>query len=51
MAGRYGVVGKQAHDLNLVAAMHVAGIPAILTLNPGDFERYVEIQVLSPESV
>jgi predicted nucleic acid-binding protein len=44
----HGVRGKQAHDANLVGAMLAHGIPAILTLNRADFERFPEIQVLSP---
>ena len=34
--------GKQVHDANLVATMIVHGIPALLTHNVKDFERFGE---------
>lgn len=37
---RYQVVGKSVHDARLAAIMIAARIPAILTLNVKDFERY-----------
>jgi hypothetical protein len=32
--------GKQVHDTNLVATMLAYGIPALLTQNVGDFQRF-----------
>jgi predicted nucleic acid-binding protein len=32
--------GKQVHDANIVAAMQAYGIPALLTHNTKDFERF-----------
>lgn len=45
------VKGKTAHDTRLVAAIHVHGIEAILTLNAADFVRYPGLNVLSPGDV
>lgn len=45
---RYRVMGKQAHDTRLVAAMLVHNIPHILTFNVQDFQRFAEIIVLDP---
>lgn len=46
---QYQVLGKQAHDTRLVAAMQRHGISHVLTLNPKDFQRYAEIMVVTPE--
>lgn len=48
---RYGVLGKNAHDARLVAAMTVHGIDRILTFNSRDFQRYAGIIVLTPDDV
>jgi predicted nucleic acid-binding protein len=45
---KYRVMGKQAHDAKLVAAMIAHGIPAILTFDADDFRRFSEIQLLTP---
>jgi predicted nucleic acid-binding protein len=42
------VLGKQAHDARLVAAMAVHGLDAIMTQNVGDFKRYGGIQIIDP---
>jgi predicted nucleic acid-binding protein len=42
------VVGKNAHDARLVAAMVVHGITHVLTFNPGHFTRFPGIVVLEP---
>ena len=44
----HGVIGTQVHDTNLIAAMRVAGISQLLTLNPAHFRRFTEITVLEP---
>jgi predicted nucleic acid-binding protein len=41
LATTFGVSGVQVHDARLVAAMKVNGISHILTLNAGDFRRYL----------
>ena len=35
------VMGKEAHDARLVAAMKVHGLTHLLTFNTGDFARYI----------
>ncbi len=47
----YKVVGKNAHDARLVAAMIVHGISHLLTFNTQDFARYPMISVLDPATV
>jgi predicted nucleic acid-binding protein len=46
-----GVVGKNAHDARLVAAMQRHGVTRILTFNVGDFSRYPGVEVLDAASV
>jgi predicted nucleic acid-binding protein len=48
LVSRHAVAGKPAHDARLVAFMAAHGIQRLLTLNPSDFIRYREIEVLSP---
>jgi predicted nucleic acid-binding protein len=45
------VLGKNAYDARLVAAMQVHNIRRILTFDTGDFMRYAGIQVLHPDEV
>jgi len=45
------VLGRNAHDARLVAAMHVHGIEKILTFNVKDFVRFGDITVLDPARV
>jgi predicted nucleic acid-binding protein len=47
---RHNVIGKQAHDAHLVAAMVVNGLTRPLTFNEGDFKRFTEISVINPRS-
>jgi predicted nucleic acid-binding protein len=39
----YAVAGKQIHDANIVATMLACGIPALLTHNTADFQRFIKI--------
>jgi predicted nucleic acid-binding protein len=48
---RYRVIGKQAHDARLVAAMIVHQVTHLLTFNTDDFKRYTEITVVNPQDV
>ena len=48
---QYKVSGKVAHDARIVAAMIEHGIENILTLNPGDFKRFEEINVMIPQDI
>ncbi|MGZ8842844.1 MAG: type II toxin-antitoxin system VapC family toxin [Pyrinomonadaceae bacterium] len=45
------VIGKQAHDARIVAAMVVHNVSNLLTFNTDDFKRYAEITVVNPASV
>jgi predicted nucleic acid-binding protein len=40
LLANYKLGGKQVHDANIVAAMQTYGIPALLTHNTKDFERF-----------
>lgn len=44
------VLGKQAHDAHLVAAMVVHGVRRLLTFNGDDFQRYAFVEVITPTS-
>lgn len=45
------VLGKNAHDARLVAAMLVHGVTHLLTFNDADFRRFTAITVLTPAAV
>jgi len=45
------VQGVQVHDTRLVAQMDVCNVTHILTLNPGDFQRFTQIVAVTPEEV
>ena len=47
----YHVVGKNAHDAHLAAAMAAHGITHLLTFNDQDFRRYAGITVLTPDAI
>jgi predicted nucleic acid-binding protein len=54
IATGYGVIGKQAHDARLVAAMKAHGISHLLTFNVAHFNRYSAgegITVIDPANV
>jgi len=42
------VKGKQIHDTNIAATMLTNGIVRLLTFNPDDFKRFVEIELIIP---
>ncbi|HEX7721480.1 MAG TPA: PIN domain-containing protein [Pyrinomonadaceae bacterium] len=48
---RYRVIGKQAHDAHLVAAMLVHQVTHFLTFNTDDFKRFSEITVVNPQNI
>jgi predicted nucleic acid-binding protein len=48
---RYRVIGKQAHDARLVAAMIVHQVTHLLTFNTDDFKRFAEIMAINPQDV
>jgi predicted nucleic acid-binding protein len=51
LVAKYGVIGKNAHDARLVAAMVVHGVKTLLTFNVADFQRFQEINATSPADV
>lgn len=48
LVSKYEVIGKQAHDARLVAAMIRHGVTHLLTFNGQDFARFAEISILAP---
>ncbi|HKP12294.1 MAG TPA: type II toxin-antitoxin system VapC family toxin [Blastocatellia bacterium] len=48
---QYRVIGKQAHDARIVAAMKAHGVTHLLTFNTDDFKRYAEITTVHPANV
>jgi hypothetical protein len=46
-----GILGKNAHDARLVAAMLAHGLTHLLTFNVADFIRFPRITVLDPHTV
>ena len=47
----FQIIGKNAHDTHLVAAMACHGISHLLTFNNQDFRRYSGITVITPDGV
>lgn len=47
LVAKHAIVGKSAHDANVVAAALAHGATHLLTLNERDFRRYDEITVLT----
>jgi predicted nucleic acid-binding protein len=43
LLANYRLGGKQVHDANIVATMQAYGIPALLTHNTKDFERFADV--------
>lgn len=50
LVNRHEVVGKQAHDARLVAAMVRHGVTHLLTFNEQDFARFGEVAVIAPSA-
>lgn len=47
----HSVLGKNAHDARLVAAMRTHGVTHLLSFNVADFSRFPGITVLDPNAV
>jgi predicted nucleic acid-binding protein len=50
LVARHLVLGKQAHDANLMATMEVHGVKSLLTFNGADFKRF-DVEVIDPAKV
>jgi predicted nucleic acid-binding protein len=48
---KYQVMGKQAHDTRLVAAMISHQIDHVLTFNTDDFKKYSEVTAVEPKKI
>lgn len=48
---KHQVLGKQAHDARLVAAMEVHNLTHLLTFNDRDFTRFTEITLVNPRNI
>src|SRR5262245_36566886 len=48
---QHSVLGKNAHDTRIVAAMKTHAVTHLLTFNIDDFKRYTGISVISPTQV
>lgn len=51
LVSSYAVMGKNAHDARIVAAMMVYGITRILTFNGDHFKRFAGIYVVEPGDI
>jgi len=51
LVAQYQVLGKQAHDARLVAAMRVHNLTHLLTFNTADFKRFSFITAVSPQTI
>jgi predicted nucleic acid-binding protein len=51
LVSEHEVRGKRVHDARLVAAMQAHGISHLLTLNPGDFRRFLGIEIVHPDNL
>jgi predicted nucleic acid-binding protein len=47
---QHKVIGKQAYDARLVAAMSVHGLTHLLTFNTSDFKRFTTIAAVDPQT-
>jgi predicted nucleic acid-binding protein len=48
---QHQIIGKQAHDARLVAAMNVHDVTQLLTFNASDFQRYSGVVIISPQQL
>jgi predicted nucleic acid-binding protein len=51
LVATHAVLGKNAHDARLAAAMLVHGVTHLLTFNDADFRRFPGITVLTPAAI
>jgi predicted nucleic acid-binding protein len=48
---QHAVLGKNAHDARLAAAMQVSGVGTLLTADKDDFKRFQSITAMEPKEV
>lgn len=48
---QHSVVGKNAHDARIAAAMNVHQVTTLLTVNKADFKRFQNITAMEPKEV
>lgn len=48
---RHNVAGVAVHDARIAAAMTVAGVEVIISLNDADFERYDGVRAVRPQEL
>jgi len=51
LVGKYAVLGRQAHDARLIAAMERHDLTHLLTFNTSDFGRYAGKTILDPKAI
>ncbi len=51
LAPQHAVLGKNAHDARLAAAMQVSGVGTLLTADKDDFKRFQSITAMEPKEV
>lgn len=51
LVSQHLVLGRNAHDARIAAAMQVHEVTHLLTFNGGDFKRYQHITVVTPDEI
>lgn len=51
LVAQHTVLGKNAHDARIAAAMSVHQVSTLLTVNKADFKRFPHLAVLAPKEV
>jgi hypothetical protein len=48
LLGRHAVEGAEVFGLQIIATVLANGVQRIYTFNPGDFQRFAELTVVTP---
>ncbi len=51
LVSQHAVIGRNAHDARIAAAMNIHGITHLLTFNGNDFKRFQGITVVAPDEI
>lgn len=51
LAVQHSVMGKNAHDAKIAAAMNIHQVSMLLTVNKADFKRFTNIKAMEPKEV